>query len=219
MLLCHFRKRRVYTLFLIIIIFTTTTYLHQCIKEDIKIKGSTATAWQATVYPKLSTTRRLDLVQYIDIQEIVMDTRRLRGVRRNPGNYFTEKTKKRQFSNIAVPRVKNHRLGIIESRHKREKVTWCKPLSYLATTSGHPKTALASFPGSGNTWVRLLMQQMSGTWTGSIYSDGDLMTNGFLGEHKSSDRVLVVKTHEWGPHTRYRILGTRSSVKIYLGSG
>ena len=87
-------------------------------------------------------------------------------------------------------------------RHTRGRVTWCRPLTYLSSSSGHPRTALASFPGSGNTWVRLLVQQMSGIWTGSIYSDGDLRANGFPGEHKTGDRVMVVKTHEWGPHTR-----------------
>ena len=91
---------------------------------------------------------------------------------------------------------------MMRGRHTRGRVTWCKPLTYLSPHSGHPRTALASFPGAGNTWVRLLVQQMSGVWTGSIYSDGDLRANGFPGEFKASDRVMVVKTHEWGPHTR-----------------
>lgn len=87
--------------------------------------------------------------------------------------------------------------------HTRGRVTSCRPMTYLAPHSGHPATALASFPGAGNTWVRLLVQQMTGVWTGSIYSDGDLRANGFPAELKSGDRVMVVKTHEWGPHTRW----------------
>ena len=33
---------------------------------------------------------------------------------------------------------------------------------------------LASFPGSGNTWVRLLLEDASGFYTGSVYTDGSL---------------------------------------------
>ena len=33
---------------------------------------------------------------------------------------------------------------------------------------------LASFPGSGNTWVRLLLEDASGFYTGSVYADGSL---------------------------------------------
>ena len=34
---------------------------------------------------------------------------------------------------------------------------------------------LASFPGSGNTWTRLLLEHASGYYTGSVYDDVDLM--------------------------------------------
>ena len=33
---------------------------------------------------------------------------------------------------------------------------------------------LASFPGSGNTWVRLLLEDASGFYTGSVYTDKSL---------------------------------------------
>ena len=33
---------------------------------------------------------------------------------------------------------------------------------------------LASFPGSGNTWMRLLLEDASGYYTGSVFSDGSL---------------------------------------------
>ncbi|KAK7086073.1 WSC domain-containing protein 1, partial [Halocaridina rubra] len=60
-----------------------------------------------------------------------------------------------------------------------------------------PRTALASFPGSGNTWLRYLIQGATGLFTGSIYNDRQLASKGFYGE---SDPVecgctIVVKTH------------------------
>ncbi|XP_071092902.1 WSCD family member AGAP003962-like [Haliotis cracherodii] len=58
-----------------------------------------------------------------------------------------------------------------------------------------PQIALASYPGSGNTWVRHLLQQMTGIATGSIYIDEELRHNGFPGESLSNGSVVAVKTH------------------------
>ncbi|XP_046326452.2 WSCD family member GA21586-like [Haliotis rufescens] len=58
-----------------------------------------------------------------------------------------------------------------------------------------PQIALASYPGSGNTWVRHLLQQMTGIATGSIYNDEQLRHNGFPGESLSNGSVVAVKTH------------------------
>ena len=38
-------------------------------------------------------------------------------------------------------------------KHKRNKINWCKKLSYCDKEK-RGKTALVSFPGSGNTWLR-----------------------------------------------------------------
>lgn len=65
-----------------------------------------------------------------------------------------------------------------------------------------PVTALASFPGSGNTWIRFLVQQATGILTGSVYRDYSLKRNGFPGEGVCSGTVVLVKTHEWGPKAR-----------------
>ena len=45
-----------------------------------------------------------------------------------------------------------------------------------------PVTALASRPGSGNTWVRHLLQLATGKQTGSIFHELRLKRNGFPGE-------------------------------------
>lgn len=41
-----------------------------------------------------------------------------------------------------------------------------------------PPVALASYPGSGNTWVRYLIEAASGVYTGSIYKDANLYLQG-----------------------------------------
>jgi len=49
--------------------------------------------------------------------------------------------------------------------------------------------ALASYPGSGNTWVRWMIEAASGISTGSIYNDVDLY---FQGKHNHSlDQKLI----------------------------
>ena len=59
-----------------------------------------------------------------------------------------------------------------------------------------PITALASFPGSGNTWLRYLLEQVTGVFTGSQECDIVLKASGLLGEGVQSSNVLMVKTHK-----------------------
>ena len=54
---------------------------------------------------------------------------------------------------------------------------------------------LASFPGSGNTWTRTLLEESTGIYTGSIYSDTSLVNAGFDGECIMSKNVIAIKTH------------------------
>lgn len=72
---------------------------------------------------------------------------------------------------------------------------------------------LASFPGSGNTWVRLLLEDASGYYTGSVYVDKSLGQSskviyqtenkyktgksGFIGEYedKQARNTIAVKCH------------------------
>ena len=60
------------------------------------------------------------------------------------------------------------------------RIDWCNPVGFKAAPG--PVVALASFPGSGNTWVRYLLQQATGILTGSVYKDYALLKNGFPAE-------------------------------------
>ncbi|XP_046563255.1 WSCD family member AGAP003962-like [Haliotis rubra] len=81
-----------------------------------------------------------------------------------------------------------------------------------------PQIALASYPGSGNTWTRHLLQQMTGIATGSVYSDEDLRLNGFPGESLSNGHVVAVKTHQLYDETLYdrAILLIRNPYETFL---
>ena len=59
----------------------------------------------------------------------------------------------------------NRRQKFLEKREmmgNRMKISWCKHMGWKKPAG--PVTALVSFPGSGNTWVRYLLQQATG-WT------------------------------------------------------
>ena len=56
-----------------------------------------------------------------------------------------------------------------------------------------PMTGLWSFPGSGNTWMRHLIQLSTGYVTGSEYLENSM--GGFPGEHITNGSAIVVKSH------------------------
>ena len=65
--------------------------------------------------------------------------------------------------------------------------------------TGRSPVALASFPGSGNTWVRGLLQEVTGICTGGIYCDTTLRISGYPGETLRGGNTLVVKAHHVDP--------------------
>ena len=84
-------------------------------------------------------------------------------------------------------------------RQCTRRASKCGPIDqgnciFMNSTTAQP-IALASFPGSGNTWVRGLLQQVTGFCTGSLYCDASLRRHGFVGEGIATGSVLVVKTH------------------------
>ena len=65
-----------------------------------------------------------------------------------------------------------------------------------------PPTALMSFPGSGNTWMRHLIETATGFFTGSVFRDEDLYQNGFKGEGLRVyhwNRLISIKIHNIFP--------------------
>ena len=83
----------------------------------------------------------------------------------------------------------------IKHKLRLTNMTWCNGVPGFKDPPG-PKVALASYPGSGNTWVRYLLQQLSGVLTGSIYKDRKLKKGGFPAEGIDDGSVIAIKTHE-----------------------
>ena len=85
--------------------------------------------------------------------------------------------------NSCVQKVESHK-GHPEEGHCR----------FMPQTHRAP-VALASFPGSGNTWLRGLLETATGICTGFEFCDISMRVKGFAGENIVSGAVLVVKTH------------------------
>lgn len=55
--------------------------------------------------------------------------------------------------------------------------SWCREKMFRPESSSS-LTALSSFPGAGNTWLRHLIELATGYYTGSYYFDGSLYNKG-----------------------------------------
>jgi hypothetical protein len=65
---------------------------------------------------------------------------------------------------------------------------------YLPPERSHIPPLLYSFPGSGNTWCRLLIEYATGIYSGSIYTDGILIKQ-LPGEIYCSQNLSIIKAH------------------------
>ena len=78
---------------------------------------------------------------------------------------------------------------------------WCFGSHLKLQDPPGPVTGLWSFPGSGNTWLRYLIQKATGLITGSVYQERTRYPNfpGFPGGDVSNGSAIVVKSHlfEW----------------------
>ena len=69
---------------------------------------------------------------------------------------------------------------------------YCKKMSFK---SSGPVVALSSVPGSGNSWVRQLLESATGIYTGAVYCDPAYVKAGMIGELIDTNHVLAVKLH------------------------
>ena len=69
----------------------------------------------------------------------------------------------------------------------------CKSMSFQ---KNRKTVALLSFPGSGNSWVRQLIETTTGIYTGAYQDcDDSYIFNGMIGEGIYTDNVIAVKMH------------------------
>ena len=99
---------------------------------------------------------------------------------------FLSKPNKNDSLEILEKELNNlpQRCQLHESTIIKDKINiiqWCKGYLHFLDPPG-PLTALASYPGSGNTWLRYLIQQATGIATGSVYNAAILKVRKFQKE-------------------------------------
>ncbi|XP_060575744.1 sialate:O-sulfotransferase 1-like [Ruditapes philippinarum] len=85
----------------------------------------------------------------------------------------------------------NNSVNLNSFLREKMKTFICNQSPEFLSTS-RPLVALASYPGSGNTWTRQLIETATGYYTGSIYTDWN-----FVGSKECPMRrkIFIVKTH------------------------
>ncbi|XP_070574615.1 sialate:O-sulfotransferase 1-like [Ptychodera flava] len=93
--------------------------------------------------------------------------------------------------------VKSFREKIYKNRQANQNSSTTNCSVRFAAPNTFPLIMLASLPGSGNTWIRHLIEQATGFYTGSKFSDRKLYEGGFLGELEDymAGTTLTVKAH------------------------
>ena len=92
----------------------------------------------------------------------------------------------------------------VEETNKHPKLTRAEgplqeenptPCAFYNGTAKKGASLLVSYPGSGNTWLRGLLQQATGVCAGSHFCDVDLRRHGFPAEGIYGTSVILVKAH------------------------
>jgi len=88
-----------------------------------------------------------------------------------------------------------------------------------------PSRALVSYPGSGNTWIRYLIEGATGVYTGSVFHDKRIQREGHHGEFREpgDGSTLLQKTHHNSlvrqPKVTQTLLWRMRHIKFFGGRG
>ena len=146
---------------------------------------------------KLSSPQLEDLLKQMGISNLTSKRAQI-GFIDCAGMFLLQKLKGKQPSSpIPIPPSHQH----------------CKNMSFKR--SG-PLVGLISFPSSGNSWVRQLLEAATGIYTGAAtgYCDLYYVKAGMIGENVGTNNVLVVKAH--GSPTQIKDIAKNPQKVIYL---
>lgn len=132
---------------------------------------------------------------------LVRDTRRVHSIRTPKTSSVYASARKKCKNRICREHLSKSDLDHFSYCWRKSRLTTepTRSLCHFINGTNRAPIALASFPGSGNTWVRGLLQWATGICTGAIYCDTTLRANGYPGESLRSGNTLVVKTHQIDP--------------------
>ena len=86
----------------------------------------------------------------------------------------------------------------------------CKKMSFKNSGA---VVALISYPGSGNSWVRQLLESATGIYTGAVYCDPAYVKAGMIGEYVMTNNVIAVKVH-YDPYSVKKLLNNDKAIYV-----
>ena len=92
--------------------------------------------------------------------------------------------------------IQRNTSGLVKYPWKEVQDQECQKVDVMFAEEGSlPMMALVSFPRSGNSWLRQLIEAMTGVFTGSFYN-ANILKEDFWGESSWRDGTTIVqKTH------------------------
>ena len=100
---------------------------------------------------------------------------------------LTSETAQKQFLKCAGHLILQNSSVYISPTHQH-----CKKMSFK---SSGPVVVLGSFPGSGKSWVRQLLESATGIYTGAVFCDKSYIEAGMIGEGVTTANVIAIKAH------------------------
>ena len=100
---------------------------------------------------------------------------------------LTSESAQKQFLKCAGRSILQNSTVNIPPTHQH-----CKKMSFK---SSGPVVVLGSFPGSGNSWVRQLLESTTGIYTGAVFCDKSYIESGMIGEGVTTENVIAIKAH------------------------
>ena len=102
-----------------------------------------------------------------------------------------------QFKQCAGRLLSKHSYGHIEIPSPKQH---CKTMSFRKSGL---TVLLVSYPGSGNSWVRQLLETTTGIYSGSFPCDSTYVEAGMIGEGVRTGNVIVIKAHKMSKSVDY----------------
>ena len=118
---------------------------------------------------------------------------------------LTSEISRKQFLSCSRASILRNSPARIPPSHQH-----CKKMSFK---SSGPVIALGSVTGSGNSWVRQLLESATGVYTGSVYCDKSYIEAGMIGEGVTTENVIAIKTHDW-PYAAKQLINHDKAIYI-----
>ena len=132
------------------------------------------------------------------------------------GNLTTRKSQNKFLKCTGIRLLRKFHRKMPKCNHLRSSLNVppsCQHCKNMSFQRSGPVVALASFPGSGNSWVRQLLESATGVYTGAVYCDASYINAGMIGEGIDTENVIAIKAH-FGPTFIKNLLNNDKAIYI-----